>query len=1001
VRMLPPRSWVPAWLAVPRQLTSRTLLLCSVLVTCGFFIFSVIVLLDARNDAARQAEQAASNIASAVAQDLARNIELFDLSLQAVNDGLQLPDIWTLSPQIRNMVLFDRATHARYLGFVNALNEAGDVIADSRSLTPRGGNFGGRDYFVAQKRDPRNSVYIGGPFAVTSDPPGSIPISRRMSHPDGSFAGVVVGSIKLAYFRDLFGRLDVGPHGSIALIRTDGTILMRVPYDANDIGRTIGSAAAFHQFVQTRAPRIEAESTLDHILRRYTYIQIGDLPLVLSVGFAVDDIFAAWRAKARGILLLVAALCLANVGLAVLLRRQLLQRMAAEMAARRSAADFQRLTDNVSDIVAHIDDSGVYRYVSPAAMRILHVAPQDLIGRRLVDDLHPDDRAAFELWLARLRTNGAEQIMCFRKRRPDGAEVWLEATASRLTDEATAAPQGFVILSRDVTARHLLDIAQAEHASELEQTNALLSTLAEQRATAVEAAEHAAAAKTRFLATMSHEVRTPLNSILGYAELLALDGNLDPVQAGRLAAMRGAGMHLRDVVNHVLDYSQIEANGPASIPVRTDLPALVEQCRAQIESAAVAKGLRLICDIAPGPPRSIFADGIHLRQILINLLQNAVKYSWRGEIALHVNGDAERLRCTVTDTGVGVPADQRDRLFHEYERLDANRSGIEGTGLGLTIAAKLAKSMGGRIGYDDNPGGGSVFWLEVPIGTPPPEPSHTQRPEVAAPRPLRMLLVDDSAANRDVAASFLRNAGHAVSEASDGAAAVSLADAQDFDVVLMDMRMPDMDGLEATRRIRALSGRRGRVPIIAVTAQVLDNQWAAWRAAGIDEYLAKPYERGQLLSTVALVASPAPRSAALPPPAAKPAPATEGALPIFDPDIMALLDACVAPEKMVSHLAALASDIEALLALLHVGDCPAETASLQAVAHKIAGDAGQLGFMALSAAARHYETAQHQDRMQRPELAATLGDVAGKTAEALRQRRAFMCRAAMISTKLA
>jgi CheY-like chemotaxis protein len=215
------------------------------------------------------------------------------------------------------------------------------------------------------------------------------------------------------------------------------------------------------------------------------------------------------------------------------------------------------------------------------------------------------------------------------------------------------------------------------------------------------------------------------------------------------------------------------------------------------------------------------------------------------------------------------------------------------------------------------------------------------------------------------------------------------------------MRMPDMDGLEATRRIRALSGRRGRVPIIAVTAQVLDNQWAAWRAAGIDEYLAKPYERGQLLSAVTLVASPAPRSAALPPPAAKPAPATEGALPIFDPDIMALLDACVAPEKMVSHLAALASDIEALLALLHVGDCPAETASLQAVAHKIAGDAGQLGFMALSAAARHYETAQHQDRMQRPELAATLGDVAGKTAEALRQRRAFMCRAAMISTKLA
>jgi PAS domain S-box-containing protein len=1004
--VLQSRSWAPAWLAVPRSLTSRTLLLCSVLVTCGFFIFCSIVLLDAREDAARQAEQAAWNIVALVEQDVARNIELLDQSLQAVNDGLQLPGIWDFNPQVRNMLLFDHLAQARYLGFVNALNESGDVIADSQSATPRGGNFAGRDYFIAHRHDPRSTIYIGRPFANTPDQPGSIPISRRMSHPDGTFGGVVVGSIKLAYFRDLFARLDVGPHGSITLIRTDGTILMRMPYDANDIGRTIGSTSVFYQFMRTREPRIEAESQVDHVLRRFNYKQIDDLPLVLSVGFAVDDIFAAWRVKATGILLLVAVLCLANVGLTVLLRRQLLQRAAAETAARGSEAEFRRLTENVSDIVAQIDDDGVYRYVSPASLRVLGVAPEALIGRRLADDLHPDDRAGFELWLARLQHGAVEPTTRFRKRRADGSEVWIEAAASRLIDPATGTPQGFVILSRDVTARHLLDIAKAERACELEQNNAQLATLAEQRARAVDVAERAVAAKSRFLATMSHEVRTPLNSILGYAELLALEGNLDPVQAARLAAMRGAGTHLRDVVNHVLDYSQVEAEAAQSTPVRTDLPALIEQCRAQIEPAAAMKGLRFICDVAPGVPDTIVADGIHLRQVLINLLQNAVKYTRHGQVALHVSGGAACLRCAVADTGVGIPADQRDRLFHEYERLDADQAGIEGTGLGLTIAAQLVKGMGGRIGYDDNPGGGAVFWLEVPIGTLVAEPPPAPPRHVMAPRSLWVLVVDDSAANRDVAASFLRGVGHVVTEASGGEEAVRLVDAQDFDVVLMDMRMPRMDGLETTRRIRALPGGRGCVPIIAVTAQVLDNQWTTWRAAGVDEYLAKPYERAELLTVVTRAASPAAiaRAASPPPPGmaseAQPPRAADDTLPVFDPDIIAQLDACMPPEKMVSHLATLAADIETLLALLPEDACAAGTEALAAIAHKVAGDGGQLGFLALAAAARRYEAAWQQDATQLPAPVATLRDRAATALAALRQRRDFMRRAAMSSAKL-
>ena len=863
MRTLRSQFRAPAWLGWPRLQPTSVVLLVSAAITCGFLLFSILVLRDARADAARQSEEAARNISAVIEQDLARNFELFDLSLQAVSDGLQLPGIWDLSPQIRNMILFDRATSATFLGFVNALNETGDVIADSRAPVPRPANFAGRDYFTAQQHDPRNTIYIGRPFAVTPQQPGSIPISLRMSHPDGSFAGVVVGSIRLAYVRDLFAKLALGAHGSIALFRTDGTILMRIPFDTQDIGRTIQPSSVFYEFMRTRTPTLEAEAQVDHVVRRFHYRQIGTLPLVLSVGVAGADTFAAWRDNAAGTLLVVVVLCAANFGLTILLRKQLRQRGAAELAARRSEVEIRRLAENVSDIVAQIDDDGVYRYVSPASMRILGVPPTELIGRRLADDLHPDDRGAFDLWLARLQQNAAEPTMRFRKHRADGAEVWIEAVASRMVDDKTAAPDGFVIVSRDITARHLLDVAHAERERELEQGNAQLAALAEQRAEAtavaqraVEAAEQAAAVKARFLATMSHEVRTPLNSILGYAELLALEGKLDPVQAERLAAIRGSAKHLRELVNHVLDNSRRETEATLSFPGRTDLRALADQCRAQVEPAATAKGLRLICNIMSDAPRAVFIDPTHLRQILLNLLQNAVKFTQHGEITLQISSDTNWLHCAVSDTGPGVPAAQRERLFRAYDRLDADRAGIEGTGLGLAIAARLVKGMGGRIEYDDRPGGGAVFWMELPIITPGTEHLRMRRRDDWAPEALRVLVVDDSAANRDVAASFLRSVGHTAIEVARGDDAVHAAATQDFDIVLMDMHMPGMNGLEAVRSIRQLDGARGRVPVIAVTAQVLDSQWAAWRAAGIDEYLAKPYDRTELLTAMALARLP-------------------------------------------------------------------------------------------------------------------------------------------------
>jgi len=271
---------------------TKTVLICCALATLSIFALSGWMLWDAREDATRQADRAAGNIASAVEQDVARNIELFDLSLQAVIDGLQLPGIRELSAEMRHRVLFDRSASARYLAFINALDANGGVIADSQQ-TQYPANWSGRDYFIAHRRDASLGIYIGRPFTATQDDAAGITISRRMSHPDGTFAGVVVGGMRLAYFRELFSRLQLGPHGSIALLRIDDTNLMRLPFDRSDVGRVLDPGSPLHEFLRTNASPVVAKDAIDRVDRRFTFRRIGDLPLVVVVGLATEDIYAA------------------------------------------------------------------------------------------------------------------------------------------------------------------------------------------------------------------------------------------------------------------------------------------------------------------------------------------------------------------------------------------------------------------------------------------------------------------------------------------------------------------------------------------------------------------------------------------------------------------------------------------------------------------------------------------------------------------------------------
>ena len=406
---------------------------------------------------------------------------------------------------------------------------------------------------------------------------------------------------------------------------------------------------------------------------------------------------------------------------------------------------------------------------------------------------------------------------------------------------------------RELRARLASDALNRKLAEELEE-NRRLRTEAQDLAVVAQTANRV---KTEFLETMSHEIRTPLNGVLGMAQAMERD-TLSARQRTRLAMIHASGATLLDVINAVLDISRIEAGKMEIVRAPFRLDALTDTLRQLYGGLAHDKGLDFTLEVAPEAEGWRHGDVARLRQVLSNLISNAIKFTDTGGVSVHIDGDARGLGCTVSDTGVGVPESRRAQIFEKFVQVDSSstrRTG--GSGLGLAICRELVTLMDGRIDFvGASESGGACFTFQIPCpATASPEPAtpiEAVEAEPAIGGELRMLVVDDNAVNRAVLQAMLGHLGMVCGVARDGHEAVAMWEAAPWDAILMDIHMPGMDGLEAGRIIRAREAAEGRTrtPILAVTASVLTHETDRYLAAGMDGFVAKPIAAQRLLTAL-------------------------------------------------------------------------------------------------------------------------------------------------------
>ena len=499
---------------------------------------------------------------------------------------------------------------------------------------------------------------------------------------------------------------------------------------------------------------------------------------------------------------------------------------AARRAIDHELVRYEHLAEQTSDVVLRIKNDRAT--ISSSIEHLIGFSAAELHRRGMAAFVHADDLAAVVAAYDDVGADHAGRTITYRLIHKNGAMVWVEATFGWLA--SSDGDRETIVTIRDITKRQV-------------EAEALQTAMYAARA-AREAADDANRAKSDFLASMSHEIRTPLNAIIGFADLQLAMSDLPSPARRHAERIKGGGGALLMIVNDILDFAQAESGKLRLDPRPFALPLLVDECIALVENAAIAKRLALKVELADRFPPGVMGDEARLRQILLNLLNNAIKFTARGGVTLRIgysrDAGRDRIDFEVVDTGIGIDDEHLPHLFQRFHQVDGTiRRSYGGTGLGLAISKMLVELMGGTIRVGSTKDVGSTFTVSLDLPTAPLVLGRGEAQGIVS-RSLAILLVEDMPINQELVQAVLEAKGHKVDVVGDGAEAIMAVETFVYDLVLMDVQMPFVDGLTATRSIRALAGDCRFVPIVAMTANVLKTQIDAAIDAGMDDVLAKP-----------------------------------------------------------------------------------------------------------------------------------------------------------------
>ncbi len=688
-----------------------------------------------------------------------------------------------------------------------------------------------------------------------------------------------------------------------ALLRALPDLRAALTATTDDI-RTLVETGLGHAAGQTEGGRISAAETL----RRLGLLTVALLGLLLAVTTHMWQLYRVARQNS--------------------------------FAAERSAARMATVVENALDGVIITDGTGRMQDFNRAAESIFGVARDAQLGRPIAGTILPADPRAGGSARHGLPRPDGDPFVTLTAARTTGETFPLEvaATTSRDPDGAEMT----VYFLRDITSR-----AEAEHDLRAARDAALAGDRAKQR----------------LLTVMSHEMRTPLNGILAAVELLQ-DTGPTAQQTRYLDAIETSGKVLLGHVDDVLDISKTESGSAVGAGRPIDIGTIIREVASEFQPQAAATETTLRVTL-PDETR-VIGDPIALRRVLTNLVGNAVKFTRGGAVDISADrlGADDLVEFCIVDTGIGIAPDDQTRIFDDFLTLDAAYDRTEtGTGLGLGVVQRLVRQMGGEIGLESEPGEGSLFWVRVPL---PARPDPGRDRDMAAGhsrdrRPLDVLVVEDNEINRLVVGDMLRAAGHAVTEAQDGRAGVDAADAHRFDLILMDISMPRMDGLEATRRIRTGDGPCRDTPIVALTANALLHEVSIFRDAGMNETITKPISRRSLERALVLAAeqhdAPVGPTAATAPAVAAPAHAGDAARVedmVLDRSQLDTLRSEIGRARADALLGRFIAEADQTIADLTARPAD-EVDGILAAVHKLAGSAAMFGAVRLSGRLRDFD----------------------------------------------